>query len=73
LISPPQTGLPQDISERATGNIVGQMTRHRYASIFGRVMELAVTSTLSTGEPTIRFNRLDDLPHLHELAMVEID
>jgi hypothetical protein len=69
LISPPQTGLPHDASERVTWNIVGQMSGHHHAAIFGRVMEFSVTSTLSTKEPAIRFN-LDDFTNLHDLATV---
>jgi hypothetical protein len=35
-------------------------------------MELAMTSTLSTKEPTIGFDLLDDLAHLHDLATVGV-
>jgi hypothetical protein len=34
------------------------------------LMELAMTSTLSTKEPTIEFDLLDDSPHLHDLTKV---
>jgi hypothetical protein len=70
LISPPQTGVPHDASERATWNIVGQMSGHHHSAIFGRVMELSVTSTLSTKEPIARFNRREDFPYRHDLATV---
>ena len=45
--------------------IVAERSGHSHRSLLGRMMKLAVASTLSHLMPTVCVQLIDDLPHFH--------
>jgi hypothetical protein len=65
-----QSRLRQDTLKRFGMKIVRRMSRHRDASRFGGMLELAVTALCRNYNPTLTSEQFEDVANLHGLLMI---